>query len=388
MNILFLDQFSDLGGAQQCLLDLLPAVETRGWRAFCAVPGNGPLIERLRSLNVPVLELELPRLGSGRKSTGNVLSFARSLPRTARTLLRLARSHQIDLLYVNGPRVLSAAAWTARRTGVPIVFHCHNELAQPAAAHVAGRSIRFANAAVIACCRSVMKPLERYIFPGHLHLIYNGVRGPSNAIAMPPARHEKCRIGVVGRISLEKGQVEFLHAVKILHGRVAGCEFVVCGSPLFEDRQAQDYLARTGALAAGLPVEFLGWQQDIYAVLAGLDLLVVPSIREPGAPRIILEAFAARVPVVAFPTGGIPELITDRKTGFLVEPLTPEALAGRIEELLKTPDQSQAAAFEAHQCWRENFTLERYQREVLEVVGLTQTRLATGRSIRKRLPST
>ncbi len=256
------------------------------------------------------------------------------------------------------------------------------------AARLAGRSIRFANAQVIACCRSVVKPLERYISPGHLHVIYNGVRGPEQAITTPPARHGKFRIGVIGRISPEKGQAEFLHTAKLLHGRVTGCEFVVCGSPLFGDREAQHYLELTRDLAAGLPVEFLGWQKDVYSILAGLDLLVVPSIREPGAPRIILEAFAASVPVVAFPTGGIPELITDHKTGFLVEPLTPEALAGRIEELLKAPGQLEAAALEARRCWRENFTVERYQREVLDAVGLTQTRLATGRPMRTRLPST
>ncbi len=386
MNILFLDQFSELGGAQQCLLDLLPAVETRGWHAFCAVPVNGPLIGKCRSLNVPVFELELPPLSSGRKSAGDIVSFARGLPRTAGTLLRLARSHHIDLLYVNGPRVLAAAAWTARRARLPMVFHCHNELAQSAAARVAGRSIRFANAPVIACCRSVVKPLEPYISTGHLHVIYNGVRGPGSASPARPST--KFRIGVIGRISPEKGQVEFLHAAKILHGRVPTMEFVVCGSPLFEDPQAQAYLTRTRHLAAGLPVEFPGWREDVYSVLAGLDLLVVPSIREPGAPRIVLEAFAASVPVVAFPTGGIPELITDGKTGFLVEPLTPAALAGQIEELLKTPDRLQAAAIEARQCWQENFTVERYQREVLEAVGFTQTRLATGRSIRQRLPST
>src|SRR5579859_8167135 len=43
MTILFLDQFSDLGGAQRCLLDLLPAVRDRGWRAHVAAPGDGPL---------------------------------------------------------------------------------------------------------------------------------------------------------------------------------------------------------------------------------------------------------------------------------------------------------------------------------------------------------
>ncbi len=117
------------------------------------------------------------------------------------------------------------------------------------------------------------------------------------------------------------------------------------------------------------------------AILARLDVLVVPSLREPGAPRVVIEAFAARVPVVAFVSGGIPEIVLHGKTGFLIEPPTAEALGAKLRALLDDPDASRAAADRAQEAWKEQFTLEHYQREVLEVIGLTQTRSATGRSI-------
>jgi glycosyltransferase involved in cell wall biosynthesis len=111
-----------------------------------------------------------------------------------------------------------------------------------------------------------------------------------------------------------------------------------------------------------------------------LDILVVPSPSRTATPRIILEAYAARVPVVAFVSGGIPEIVINNRTGFLVEPPTAEALAARLEALLHAPGELRAVADRAYETWKEKYTLERYRREVLAVIGLTQTLSATGRS--------
>ena len=119
-----------------------------------------------------------------------------------------------------------------------------------------------------------------------------------------------------------------------------------------------------------MPVEFLGWREDVAAVLDGLDALVVPSLREPGLPRVIPEAWASRVPVVAFVTGGIPEIVTEGETGFLVEPPTAETLAEKLDSLLCRPEQLDAAADRAYHAWKENFTLDRYQRDVLAAIRI------------------
>jgi len=378
VKILLLDQFSDLGGAQQCLLDLVPAMQAAGWNVACAVPGNGALIQKLSSLGVPVHSVRIGPLTSGRKKPLDFLRFGLDLPRLAGNISSLAAQTRTDLLYVNGPRMLPAAAWAARRSGRALVFHCHSHLGNASARKLAGHSLQLAAARVIACCRSVARPLWPFIDPGRLHVIYNGVAQPTST---RPVNSPETRIGVIGRIAPENGQMEFLAAARLLTEKGRKCKFVICGAPLFSNPEADRYFERVRENAAGLPVELLGWRHDVASVLAELDLVVVPSASHVATPRVILEAFAARVPVVAYASGGIPEIVIQNKTGFLVEPPEPETLAARLDALLSAPDQLRAVADHAYETWKEKFTLDRYQREVLAVIGLTQTRSATGRSI-------
>ena len=359
VNIFFLDQFSDLGGAQQCLLDLIPAVHARGWRAFCGVPGDGPLSARLRELGARVFPISCGPFASGRKSVADAWRFARQLPTLVGEIGRLAESAQADLIYVNGPRVLPAASRAARGRR-PLVFHCHSRPAGEYAIQLMARALRQADAEVIACSRFVAEPFQA----GKVHVVYNGVTpGPAHCRQPPP-----WRIGVLGRISPENGQAEFLRAARLLSARINDLQFVVCGAPLFASSTARKYAAMLTPLASGLHVEFLGWRQDVGAVLADLDILVTPSIGNPGAPRVILEAYAAGVPVVAFACGGIPELVADEETGFLVERQNPQALAARLEGLLRDPAKLRETAQRALGAWKLRFTVERYQQEIIETL--------------------
>jgi glycosyltransferase involved in cell wall biosynthesis len=123
------------------------------------------------------------------------------------------------------------------------------------------------------------------------------------------------------------------------------------------------------AESRGLPVEFLGWQEDIGAAFSKLDLLVVPSSDSDSTPRVVLEAFSAGIPVVAFPAGGIPELVQDGETGFLAEARSAAALAARIRSvLLMDPRAVNAVVDRARTAWRGRYTLDRYQQEVIEAI--------------------
>ena len=362
MNVLCLDQFSELGGAQRCLLDLLPALADRGWRAHVAAPGEGELFPRAAALGATTDRIRCGPYSSGRKSLADMARFAWDMPRLAGQIRALIRRHAADLIYVNGPRLLPAVALAARR-GPPVLFHAHS-LLEGHAGRVAGRSLGMARAALVASCRFVATPLRRYCGERGVRVVYNGVR-PARPADRARAPGVQRRIGVIGRISPEKGQADFLRAARVLYGGFPGCRFVVCGAPLFSDPVAMRYRAVLDALSENLPVEFTGWTENVEDTLATLDLLVVPSAPVDATPRVILEAFAASVPVLAFASGGIPEIVAHNATGVLVEERSPEALAAAMRGLLGAPDRMREVAEGALAKVRCEFHLERYQQEML-----------------------
>ncbi len=353
MNILFLDQFSELGGAQRCLLDLLPAIQEQGWRAAAALPGRGPLVETLRARNIDVLEVPCGPYRSGRKGGADMVRFARDV----RAQVSLLRTRQADLVYVNGPRLLAAAA-IAFAGRAPVLFHAHSSIPPGFPSRIAHWSITRAQAMVVACCGAVAPTVPS----GRLHVIPNGTPD----LGFREHTFTGQRIGIVGRISPEKGQAEFVRAASILARSRTNAEFVICGAPVFGDT---DYSQMVRKLAAGLPVSFLGWRDDIASVLKDLDLLVISS-KEEGLPRVALEAFSAGVPVVAFPIGGIPEIIRDGETGFLVPQKTVEALAARIQEIAcQDPSVLHTVAAHARRDWERRHTVEKYQNSLTNLMA-------------------
>lgn len=362
MNILFLDQFSDLGGAQRCLLELLPAVREHGWQANVAAPGEGALREQALEFGATYSTIRCGPYHSGRKSLVDLLHFAREAPRLAGEIASLAESCRADILYVNGPRLLPAVRLAFRKFAgrVSVVFHCHSYLGRQYAAALANLSLAGVKATVIANSKFVTGPLASEI---KANIVYNGVEIPDDP--RPPVTAVR-RIGMLGRIAPEKGQLEFVQAARRLPPEF---QFVICGAPLFSDPAAADYFHRVRECAADVPVEFIGWRDDARSVLSGLDLLVVPSTAHEATTRVILEAYAAGVPVVASNCGGIAEIVSDGETGFLTPPADPGRLAAKISELGSNPAALQRAAAAARRVVQERYTLRRYQDRVMSILA-------------------
>jgi glycosyltransferase involved in cell wall biosynthesis len=192
---------------------------------------------------------------------------------------------------------------------------------------------------------------------------------------LPAANRDALRIGLIGRIAPQKGISEFVRAARILNSKVADCSFVICGEPRPIDAPYASSVRRS---AAGLPIEFLGYQDDIVGVMAGISVLVVAS-REEGFGRTVIEGFSAGVPVVAFPTGGVPESIEDNQTGFLVPEPTAEALASKLAAVLERPQILAAVAEKAREKWQLHYDVHRYRRNVISLL----TRVAAAGRIRQ-----
>jgi len=361
MKLLLLDQFSDTGGAQHCLLDLLAACRERGWSAVVGLPGNGPLFELSRGFGFPAERIDCGPYASGRKTLADAGRFLAGTPRLARQIRQLADATDAGLVYLNGPRLLPAAALAGLRC--PVVFHAHSYLFPGALRALAGAALRHLSAWVLGSCQFVAEPWRRSIRSERVSVIYNGVAGP-------PAGWRRrsggapC-IGCIGRIAPEKGQREFLAAARSIHRLIPECTFAIHGAVQFAEAGALRYEREVRAAAEGLPVEFSGWVSNVYAALAALDLVLAPSAAHEATTRVILEAFAAGVPVIAFRSGGIPEVIQDGVNGYLVDSV--EAMAQRAVTTLRMPPiERERVSRAARETWERRFTLERYQRELAD----------------------
>jgi glycosyltransferase involved in cell wall biosynthesis len=360
MRVLLLDQFSDLGGGQRMLLDLLNAIRKCGWKAALGLPGEGPLSRRAHAMGVEVFTIPCGPYASGRKSPGDLWHFQMEMPRLARRIRELVRTFAPDLVYVNGPRLLPAASMSA--LDLPVLFHAHIGVSQRMARLVAGVSLRVLGPRVVAVCQNVANAWQPFIPGQPVRVVYNGVAGPERGTLR--VGDGALTIGCVGRIAREKGQREFLAAAREIQAAVPEARFVIAGAALFGDRAAESYERTVREAAAGLPVEFTGWVDDVYSVMSRLDLLIVPSVWDEPNPRVILEAFAAGVPVLALRTGGIPEIVDDGRTAFLCD--DPGGLALRAIQLL-TGDRStlRDVAETAKDLWRREFTVETWQQRMI-----------------------
>ena len=298
MNILFLDQFSTVGGGQRSLLELLPMVARRGWNVRVAVPSEGAYSSQLKASGFPVEFICCGVYSSGRKNVSDVARYAWKTPQITKRIFEIITAHHIDLLYVNGPRLLPPAALVARRLSIPLLFHSHHRISQQAGVRLVGESLSWARAEVVACCSFAAEPLQPYLSAHKVRIVYNGV--PEMRCRRRRSNTSPRCIGVLGRIEPEKGQMQFVGAARILQEQFPDCEFLVVGAPLFSSPR---YSEAVRAAARDLPFRFAGWQDDISHVFANLDLLVVPSTPADSTPRVIVEAFSAGVPVVAFAAG-------------------------------------------------------------------------------------
>jgi glycosyltransferase involved in cell wall biosynthesis len=138
-------------------------------------------------------------------------------------------------------------------------------------------------------------------------------------------------VGFIGSLNASKG-IDVLIAASSRLAQRRPVRLAVAG-----DGPLRTYLERAAERGA-LPIACVGRlaSAEVPAFLAAVDVLAVPSYDE-GVPRVVLEAMAMRLPVVASNVGGIPEAIEHERSGLLVPPSHKEALASALDRVLDDP---------------------------------------------------
>lgn len=161
-------------------------------------------------------------------------------------------------------------------------------------------------------------------------------------------------VGSIAVLSIQKGIIYLLDAAREISKRIQNVKFLIVGGG-----KMLEYL-KERAFKLGLreKVIFTGWRSDALKILSAFDIFVSPSLWE-GLPLAILEAMAARKPIVATMVGDNPKIIDHGKTGLLIPAESPDAIKDAILQIASNPDHAKDMGENAYRRYREDFTVDK-----------------------------
>lgn len=319
------------GGAEQALLELARAAPGAGLELSVlslTAAAQGRYADRLRALDVPVLELDLP---------------SRWDARALRRALAAVRAAGPDLVHTHLKHADLVGAFVARRLGLPMVSTLHLLEDRPGAqdrakSWLAGQArMRIADLTIAVSDALRLWYVDRFrADPHRVVTLRNGVAPPdrlgpratTELRASLGVRADAVLVAMVGLLRPGKGHADLLAALQRVPAATR-LHVLIVG-----DGELEPALRRAAA-DLPVPVTFTGYRTDVPALLEATDLVVHPSHFD-ALPTSLIEALAAGRPIVATAVGGIPEIVTP-DAGRLVPPGTPGALAGALLELAADP---------------------------------------------------
>ncbi|HYU57677.1 MAG TPA: glycosyltransferase family 4 protein [Actinomycetota bacterium] len=326
VRVAFVSSHARLGGAERVLETLVEALGP-AWEAGMVALEEGPFARRLdaRGHRVEVVP-------AGRRGVDVAVA--------ARRLRPVLRRMTPQVVHANG--VKAALVTVLARPGAPVMWMKHDFARDGWQARWIARRC----AAVVGVSGAVLETFGGRL-GGRAAVIHNGLRLPATdraagrAALLAAMGHPEpsAVVALVGRVDPFKGHRELLEIATTLRGSVPGVAFAFVGA---EDPAHPGTVAalrrRAAELGVADAVRFLGYRDDAVDLIAGADVLTVPSVPDAsgmgreGFPLVAIEALAAGTPVIAYAHGGVPELVGD--CGRLVPPGDRRHLLAALVEVL------------------------------------------------------
>ena len=300
-----------------------------------------------------------------------------------RDIVRFVRQRKVDLIHTHGFKANLYGLLASMMTGIPVLSTMHGWTHANVLIRMWERIdlfiLRFFPK-IVAVSQALLQDLAK-----------NGIDTKriihiSNALAVPGPcgdSHLALRselgilpeekvVGIVGRLSVEKGHRYFFDAAKKVFQTFPHVKFLVVGEGNL--RPSLEVYAHNLGLEDR--ILFTGFQKEVYDYYRLMDVVVSSSLQE-GVPINLLEASAHGKPVVASSVGGIPSIVEDGRTGYLVPPGDAEAIALRIEQILSDGKLAEKMGDRGKAVVKSRFNLENmvrsYVNEYLSMTGKKNT---------------
>lgn len=327
MKILYLITKSNWGGAQRYVYDLATTFSARGHEVSVATGGNGDLVNKLQSKNIPVIHL--PNLIRDVRIKAEIRAF--------KEMYTLIKEAKPDILHLNSSKASGIGAVCGRLLGVKcIVITLHGAPFREDRPWTVKRliyfftwlSCLFAHKIITVSKQdehdiSVMRFLRKKVTNVYLGLLYGDL------VPRTTPKTRKTHIVTIAELHRNKGLIYALEAIDNLRNEGLDIVYSIYGEGE-ERKKLEEYILMK---QLGDIVSLHGHVTGIADKLQDFDLFLLPSVKE-GLPYVLLEAGKAMLPVVTTTTGGIPEIVRHEETGLLVAPKDVEHLTEELRRLI------------------------------------------------------
>lgn len=365
MRVLIIDHTSALGGAELSLEALVIGMHPESCTFTVALPGQGPLVSRLKEKGVRVELIPLESWRWWNKSLSDSLKYWISIPLQLQSIgrwIQYFRSRTFDLIHININRIMEPLI-AAKLLNIPTIMHFRDIpsriLHQFSLGHEAFYSIMNLADHWIANSNATAQDIELHA-KRPISVVHNGLDLElfDQMIEKKRARYQNCDIIKIAMIALLvpwKNHLAFIQLAKLVHQTHPSARFFVVGTG--NEEYSSSLIREATRERVTNYLEFVGHVSNIPAFLNNMDLLVHPTEQEPFG-RVVLEAMAARRPVVALNSGGPAEIVVEGKTGSLVSAGNIEAMAAVVNKLIEVPDLRHEMGVAGRERVMRNFTLE------------------------------
>lgn len=343
-----------VGGAERHVTTLLPRMDpTRFTPSVVCIGAEGGLFGALSAAGIEARALHLRK---------------RQAMRALHELVAIARRVQPDVVLVRGYSAETLGRIAARVAGVKhsiVWVHNIGDVApRGGVRRVVDRSLNRWTSSYFGVAEAQRSYLvDELGYPDDkIHIIYNGVDPTQFAVDTDRSVLAEFGfgagdpvVGIVAALRPEKDHFTFLRAARAVIDVLPDARFLVIGDGETR-RQLETMCAELGITPN---VRFAGLRDDIDRLLRAIDVFVLSSATVECFPISLLEAMACARPAVCTTVGGIPEMIIDGETGYLVPPKDPHALAARLLRLLSDPQSAHRMGLAARARVESKFDLNR-----------------------------
>ncbi len=353
MNILQILPELNVGGVETGSLDLARHLIRLGHKAV-VVSNGGELVKELGSCGA--IHYQLP---VHKKS---IFTMMRMVSR----LVELIKKEEIDIVHARSRVPAWIAYFATRKTSTVFITTCHGYYKRHPFSYVMGWAKRVI---VISNCIGRHMVDDFGVPYEHIRLISRSVDLDKFKYINPDKkRKQEFNVGIIGRITPLKGHLDFIKAMAKVARVVPHLKIWIVGDAVSSHEGYKDQLQLlVKRLGLWHVTQFLGTQRDIPAIFSHLDLLVLATTTHEAFGRVIVEAQASGVPVVATRVGGVVDIIEDGKTGLLVPPADPLNMAEAVIRIYKDNELASRLSEEAYREVKEKYNLEFMVENTLDV---------------------